>query len=202
MLTSINPLGERARGTRFGRTLAWYLAGSAAGGLTLGVIAGLCGEALHALLGPGPAALGVSVAVACVVGVAAELGVAGINLPTVRRQVNEYWLARYRGWVYGVGFGFQLGLGVVTVVTSAAVYVMVVVAVLVGSWAGAAAIGLTFGIARALPMLLVVHVHDARQLRSTLQRVHDRAPAARWMARAGVVTLAAVAAVMTLGGTG
>ena len=33
MLTSINPLGERARNTRWGRTVSWYILGSTAGGL-------------------------------------------------------------------------------------------------------------------------------------------------------------------------
>ena len=44
------------------------------------------------------------------------------RLPTTRRQVNEDWMGRYRGWVYGVAFGAQLGTGVATIVTSAAVY--------------------------------------------------------------------------------
>ena len=38
------------------------------------------------------------------------------TVPGPRRQVDERWLDRYRGWVYGVGYGSQLGLGIVTVV--------------------------------------------------------------------------------------
>ena len=34
-----------------------------------------------------------------------DLGILGLRLPTTRRQVNEDWLGRYRGWVVGVGFG-------------------------------------------------------------------------------------------------
>ena len=62
------------------------------------------------------------------IGVALDLGWAGLRLPTVRRQVNEDWLHRYRGGVYGFGFGFQLGLGVATIVTTAAVYLTFVFA--------------------------------------------------------------------------
>ena len=47
------------------------------------------------------------------------------RLPTTRRQVNEDWMGRYRGWVYGGAFGAQLGSGVATIVTSAAVYAAV-----------------------------------------------------------------------------
>ena len=54
-------------------------------------------------------------------GVASGLSVRASILTDVgrRRQVNEDWMARYRGWAYGAGFGLQLGLGVVTIVTTA-----------------------------------------------------------------------------------
>ena len=66
----------------------------------------------------------------------ARLRRAGRRLPGPRRQVDERWLHRYRGWVYGAGFGVQLGLGVATVVTTSAVYVMLAAAVLTGTAAG------------------------------------------------------------------
>ena len=84
---------------------------------------------------------------------AVDLRLGGIRLPTVRRQVDDRWLARYRGWVYGVGFGFQLGLGVVTVVTTAAVYLAFAAAVLSGSAAAGALIGAAFGAVRWLSIL-------------------------------------------------
>ena len=40
---------------------------------------------------------------------------------TPRRQVNEDWIGRYRGWVYGAGFGAQLGLGFAVFVMTCAV---------------------------------------------------------------------------------
>ena len=65
----------------------------------------------------------------------------GRRLPTTRRQVNEDWMARYRGWVYGVAFGAQLSVGVATVVTSAAIYAAALGALLCGTAAAGAAVG-------------------------------------------------------------
>src|SRR6185436_16220530 len=91
--------------------------------------------------------------VLAVAGVAVDLRLGGVRLPTVRRQVDDRWLTRYRGWVYGVGFGFQLGLGVVTVVTTAGVYLAFVAAALSGSAAAGALIGAAFGVVRWLSIL-------------------------------------------------
>ncbi|HZU60843.1 MAG TPA: hypothetical protein VE983_07735, partial [Solirubrobacteraceae bacterium] len=74
-------------------------------------------------------------------------------LPSSRRQVNENWLGRYRGWVYGFGFGAQLGVGVATIVTSSAIYAAAIAALLSGGPAAGAAIGATFGAVRALALL-------------------------------------------------
>ena len=45
--------------------------------------------------------------------------------PFFKRQVNEYWLGRYRAWVYGSGFGWQIGAGVTTYIMTAAVFLTV-----------------------------------------------------------------------------
>jgi hypothetical protein len=86
------------------------------------------------------------------------------RLPGPRRQVNEEWLTRYRGWVYGAGFGVQLGFGVATIVTTAAIYALLVVAALSGSPRTGALIGLTFGVARALPLLAAWRVRSPETL--------------------------------------
>ncbi|HEV7196178.1 MAG TPA: hypothetical protein VGN19_09570, partial [Pedococcus sp.] len=46
MLSSISPLGERARNSRWWVTTTAYLVGSLAGGLALGGLAGLVGRLL------------------------------------------------------------------------------------------------------------------------------------------------------------
>jgi hypothetical protein len=193
MLASINPLGERARNQRWGVTFAWYLVGSVAGGATVGVVAGLAGAGLHQLMQPAPAVVATLVLVACVAALAVDLHVARLRPPSVQRQVNENWLGKYRGWVYGLGFGYQLGLGVVTVVTTASVYLTIVLAFLIGSAWGGLTVGAAFGLARALPLLAVVGVRGPGQLRQVMLRATGQDQLARW-ATLGVVVLVAVVA--------
>jgi hypothetical protein len=190
MLGSITPLGERGHARRWPVTAGFYLLGSVLGGCVAGGLAGLLSEALRlAGLGlSGGAVLLVSAGL-CVLGVAVDVRLGGLRLPSVHRQVNEDWLARYRGWVIGVGFGFQLGLGVVTIVTTAAVYVAFATALLSGSAAAGLLIGAVFGLARGLPLLAVRRVQSLPRLRAQHQRL------SRWEPRANTSTVVAQAAV-------
>ena len=196
MLASIHPLGERARGSRYALTAGAHVAGSAAAGIALG--AGL-GELGHLVGAPGGGRARSSVAVL----LAAAAGVvvvvdhrhAGRALPGPRRQVDEDWLHRYRGWVYGAGYGAQLGLGAATIVTTAGVYLTWLFALLSGRAAAGAAIGGAFGAARALVVLTMADVDDADRLRAAHRRLARLAPAAR-RASAAVVTLAGLTLVL------
>ncbi len=167
MLASIHPLGERARDRRWGVTVGAYVLGSTGAAALLGALLGGIGALLS--LGAGPTAL-VVVALAAVA-LAYDLGLGGLRLPTIGRQVDEDWLGRYRGWVVGVGFGVQLGLGVVTIVNTAAVYLALALALLTGSVAAGAVVGTTFGLLRALEILAVARVRRPDQLRAVLRRV-------------------------------
>jgi hypothetical protein len=172
--------------------MAWYLLGSIAGGAAVGAAAGALGLGLSTLLGPSHTLLAVAVAVVCATGALFDLRVAGLTLPTVHRQVNEDWLAIYRGWVYGTGFGFQLGLGVATIVTTATVYVALALAVVTGSLLGGVVIGATFGVVRALPLFAVRAVHDPAGIGAVLRRAAAWSGRARTLAVAGVLAVAAV----------
>jgi len=179
MLTSITPLGERGRRQRWGLTATAYVAGSTAGGAAVGLALGALGSLVRsAAAPPATAAIGALGALA-LVGLLLDLRVAGVAVPTVRRQVDETWLASYRGWVYGSGFGFQLGLGVVTIVTTAAVYVALGAALLAGSVVGGGAVGTAFGLVRAMPVLLARDVEGPETLRALMRRVQRGAGAAR-----------------------
>ena len=80
-------------------------------------------------------------------GGAVDSGVLGFAPPFFKRQVNEYWLGKYRAWFYGSGFGWQIGAGVTTYIMTAAVFVTVAFGALsAGPWA-ALAIGVMFGLA-------------------------------------------------------
>jgi hypothetical protein len=163
MLASITPLGERSRG------FSWRLTASAftVGAVAAGAAGGAAGGALGSLLPGGPwrTVAGLAVLVAAVGVDATPLA---RRLPTSRRQVNEDWLGRYRGWVYGVAFGAQLGAGLATVVTSAAIYAAAVGAVLCGTVAGGAVVGAAFGATRALSLLPARMARDG----AGLMRLH------------------------------
>ena len=168
MLSSITPLGERGRHNRFGVTATAFVVGAIVGGTTLGALCGWVGSWLPERSSAVDALLVVALAIAGAV-------LDATLVPTIKRQVNEDWLNRYRGWVYGLGFGAQLGFGVVTVVTSAATYVAFALAVLTGSVAAGAAIGSTFGALRGLSLLLVKDVDSPGELRTFHHRLDARA---------------------------
>jgi hypothetical protein len=149
MLGSITPLGERSRGMSWPVTFAAFTAGA----ITAGGLAGALLGALGALPGLGETGALIVLAAASAGSLAFDLGWSGLRLPGPRRQVDERWLHRYRGWVYGVAFGFQLGAGVLTVVTTSAVYLTLLAAFLSGSWGSGALIGAIFGAARAASLL-------------------------------------------------
>jgi hypothetical protein len=185
MLTSISPLGERARGNRWYVTAAAYVVGSVLGGATIGGLLGLLGGTLL----PEHAPVLLLAAAACLLAAVADL--AGL-LPHGRRQVDEAWLDRYRGWVYGVGYGYQLGLGIVTIVTSAATYAVLALCALTGSLVGGLAVGAAFGLVRALPLLGLRRATTPAALHQMAARL-DQLGAAATRTTAGVLGLASAA---------
>lgn len=187
MLSSITPLGERGRNNRFTVVAGAFVAGSVLGGAAVGLTAGGIGQ----LVVPDrPAAAASVVAALALAGAAFDGHVAGLRLPTIKRQVDERWLHKYRGWVYGFGFGVQLGTGLATIVSSAAVYVMVAAAVLTRSVVAGTVIGLTFGIVRGASILLARRVGTPDELR----RFHRRLAAnATRSERVGAATQGLVA---------
>jgi sulfite exporter TauE/SafE len=188
MLTSITPLGERGRNRRWALTTFWYRLGSTRGGAAIGAVAGALAAALDQA-SPASNVLLALAAAACLI--AALWDMRGINPPSWRRQVDEQWLDRYRGWVIGAGFGAQLGFGVLTIVTSASVYAMLLLGVLTSSFWGGLAVGATFGLVRALPLLAAHRVHAQQALLA----LHRRVSAAALPVRRVTIALLAAAAV-------
>jgi hypothetical protein len=186
MLASISPLGERARQQRYAITVTAYVVASTLAGALLGGVLGAVGAPFAGT----PAAIAVLAALA-IAGLLLDGHVFGWRVPGPRRQVNEDWLATYRGWVYGAGYGAQLGLGVTTIITSSVTWVALACAAAAGSWAGGMIVGIAFGLTRALTILLTAHVRDATTLRVTLARLERVRPR---VARATNVLQAAIAA--------
>ena len=163
MLTSINPLGQRARGQRWGAIVALYTAASVVGGLTTAALVGGLGSVTGLAAGL-PRWIAV---VGCVLAAALD---AVRRVPSGRRQVDEDWLTRYRSWVYATGFGWQLGTGVVTIVTSASIYAWLLLMLLLGL-PGALLPGAAFGVMRALPLCFGHSAETPQALRSLARRL-------------------------------
>lgn len=189
MLTSITPLGERGRGNRWAVTTTAYAAGCLLGGSVTGLVLGAVGAVLPSL------PVLVLAGAACLLAAAADLAATHgrVRLPGGHRQVDRAWLDRYRGWVYGAGFGVQLGLGVVTVVTSAATYAVLVLAVLTQSALGGLLVGGVFGLARAVPAVLLGRSQAHADILSTAAGLERQAAAA---ARATTAALFAAGTVL------
>jgi hypothetical protein len=187
MLASITPLGERGRGKRWGITVGAHLVGAVLSGGAVGALLGLVGAApvrtmsLEVRLG--------ALAIATTAGVVLDAHVGGLRLPTPVRQVNEEWMSRYRGWVYGLGFGIQLGSGVATIVTTSAVYVTLAAAALSGGLGAGAAIGATFGLVRGATLLAAIKVKRPEHLARVDEILR------RWNSRTLVATLAVQSAI-------
>lgn len=186
MLTSITPLGERGRGNRYAVTMTAYVVGSVLGGALVGALLG----ALGSLLPLSRTAALLTAAAVCLVAAVAD---ASGRVPSYRRQVDEDWLTRYRGWVYGAGFGLQLGAAVTTIVTSALTYAALAVALLTGSPAAGAAVLVMFAVTRAVPAVAARGVDTPDALRALAAWLERRQPVAQ---RASVGVLLAAAGVL------
>jgi len=190
MLSSIHPLGERGRHSRYELTVAAYVVGSALGGLAVGSAFGAVGRAVASLIPLTTVQLAVLVLVVAVAGVLLDARVGRLKVPSYHRQVNEDWLNRYRGWVYGMGFGLQLGLAFVTIVPTASIYAAFLLAGLSGSVATGATVGAVFGVVRSLMILTMARVDSPEALRTAHRRLASAAAGAH---RVAVGAQAAVA---------
>lgn len=144
----IHPLGERSRGNVWGVTMGAFTVGSMVAGAALTSLLGFIGGVL---IDFGEAAIWIAAALALVAG---ALDLSPLQPWTPRRQVNENWISRYRGWVYGTGFGLQLGVGFAVFVMSWGYWAMLAIAFVSGSAAVGALLGASFGLGRGMLLLL------------------------------------------------
>lgn len=193
MLSSITPLGERSRRQHFSITTVCLVAGATGAGAGLGALLGVVGTGLPLT---GRQRL-LTVGVLAAVGLVADLSLRA-GVPTHLRQVDERWLQRYRGWVYGLGFGGQLGVGVATVVTTSTVYLTLLGEALAPSVLAGAAIGATFGAVRGASVLLAVRIDTPVRLTDFHRRFSmlERPTAAATLVAQGLLAAVAVAVVL------
>jgi hypothetical protein len=141
-----------------------YLMGTILAGLIAGATLGSLGKFASALTQVSEKQRLLLLSVWALLGIALDAGVFGLRLPTVRRQVDDQWMYRYRTWVYGLGFGLQLGLGFLTVVSTSTVYSAFLAAFLGGSASMGALIGGVFGFIRGSMLFAVAGVQRPEQL--------------------------------------
>ena len=193
MLSQLTPVGEASRGYRYRTTVCWFVAGAVVGGAMLGGVMAALAAAVSSLGATAATLLGIAAGFA-VVAAAVDSGVLGFAPPFFKRQVNEYWLGKYRAWVYGSGFGWQIGTGVTTYIMTAAVFLTIVLGALsAGPWA-ALAIGIVFGTARGLAVLLTARLRTTAEV-FALHRRFDALGEPVRRAVIGVQLAVAVAAV-------
>jgi phage-related tail protein len=197
MLASITPLGERGRQSRWGVTATMYVIGSLIGGAAIGAAAGLLGwvalGGIGSLGAVGLHARVAALAATLAVGMAWELARGGV--PGPRRQVDERWLDRYRGWVYGLGYGAQLGAGLTTVVVSSSVYIVPVAAALTARPPIGGVIGAVSGGLRGVSVLVARPVVSPQRLVAFHARMHLIERPVRLATLASQLALACVAAI-------
>jgi hypothetical protein len=162
--------------------VCWFIAGAVLGGLTLGGVSAGFASIINATGLGHRAALAIA-AVASFAAALVDARVLGFGPPFIRRQVNEDWLSKYRPWVYGGGFGWQIGVGVTTYVMTAAVPLTIVFAALSARPWVALTIGVLFGLARGLTVLLSAPLRT----QSDLYAFHRRFTAAGERVRRAVI---------------
>jgi hypothetical protein len=194
MLSQLTPVGEASRGYRYRTTAIWFVAGAVVGGATLGGVMAALAAVVSALDASTVVLLGVAAALAGLAA-AVDAGVLGFSPPFFHRQVNEYWLGRYRAWVYGSGFGWQIGTGVTTYIMTAAVFLTVALGALSASPPAALLIGITFGLARGLAVLLTARLRTTAELFA----LHRRFDALAEPVRRAVVVVQLLVAVLAIG---
>jgi hypothetical protein len=198
MLSTITPMGERARRYSYGGTAAWFVAGAVVGGATLGLGAAALAAVVGTLDLDPATALGVAAALALVTA-ASDARLGGFRLPGHTRQVNERWLDRYRSWVYGAGFGWQIGVGLATYIVTAAVYLLIALAALTGEPLTALALCTGFGLLRGLAVLLSRKATTPERLRALHRRVAALSGPSRVATIAAQLVFAGVAAIAAFG---
>ena len=191
MLSSIHPLGERARHNRWGLTVTAFTTGAVVSGAAVGAVLGYSGSLLA-----GTVDSSISLVVIGAAAIAAgALDLSGTSPPSPERQVNEHWIGHYRGWVYGGAFGAQLGLGFVTFVVTWTVYATLIAELMVGSATGGALVGAIFGLGRSIALLAAGAVRRPSDLTSFHRLMARLGPPVRRIASyvagaAGLVTVA------------
>jgi hypothetical protein len=171
---------------------ATFASGACAGGVATFALLSSLGSWLSTV---------VATAVAGLIALTAALAEAGgvAIAPQIRRQVPEHWRRRlplpFAAWLYGV----LLGLGFTTYVLTFAVWALAALVFAVGDPAAGVAVGLAFGVGRALPIISIApFVHRPFGTRA-LAAIAERPTLLRRVRVADAAALVLVAAALFVG---
>ncbi len=159
MIETIGPAGHTGgRATTLAACLT-FTAGALVGGvLTFGLLAAL-GSIVQ---GADQQAAYIAAAMLALLAAVAELRGIPI-LPQLRRQLPEHWRRVMPMPVAAGLYGVLLGLGFTTFVLTFGVFALAGIVFAVGEPAAGIAVGLAFGIGRAVPIALIAPVADREQ---------------------------------------
>jgi hypothetical protein len=189
MLSSIHPLGERARHNKWGLTVGSFTVAATLAGAAVGAGLGWIGSVLFATVDPAALIIGTALLALA----AGLLDLARVQPPGPNRQVNETWIGHYRGWVYGGAFGAELGIGLVTFVVTWGVFATYAAELLSTSpWRGAV-VGGVFGFGRSLALLLAGWIDRPSRLGVFHQRMADLGRPVRQATALGFAVLGVLA---------
>jgi hypothetical protein len=159
--------------------------------------ASLLGAALPGAAGP--VAYVAAAAVALAAAVAEARGVPIV--PQVRRQLPIGWRRRLPMPVAAAGYGVLLGLGFTTFVLSYGVWALIGICVVLGDPEAGLAVGIAFGLGRALPIVALAPLADRRSGRRICESMATN-PGLLRGARAGDAAALTVVAAALLAGAG
>jgi hypothetical protein len=158
MVETIGLAGDGSRRRTTLASCATFAPGAVAGGIvTFGALS-LLGYVVHGSGGPLPYLVAAAVALA-----AAAAEAAGVRIaPQIRRQLPEGWRWTMPLPVASALYGVLLGLGFTTFVLSFGVWALAGISLVLGNPGAGLVIGASFGIGRAIPIVVVAPAVDRR----------------------------------------
>jgi len=193
MVETVGLSGDGARRRTTIASCIAFVPGAVGGGMaTFGALSAV-GELVHGV--GGRAAYLVAAAIAIAAAVAEARGTRIV--PQIRRQLPERWRWTMPLPLAAALYGVLLGLGFTTFVLSFGVWALAGISLALGDPATGLVIGASFGVGRALPVVLVAPVVDRRLGVKCVELMAERPAVYRAFRLGDAVTLGLVAVALT-----
>jgi hypothetical protein len=194
MIETIGPVGHTGGRTTTLAACATFTLGALVGGaVTFGALA-LAGTLVHGA--DSRIAYGLAAAMALAAAIAEARGAPIV--PQVRRQLPEHWRRLMPMPVAAGLYGILLGLGFTTFVLTFGVFALAGIVFAVGEPLAGVAVGLAFGIGRALPVALTAPIADREAGIRITELMAERPQILRGLRMGDALALAAAAAALVI----